>query len=266
MHTCVAINRYQVQLRANDNLYGGAVSAFIGAVNRAPLRTSSTGHRESISQIPVGRPIPEQFAPQGIELPADDDPEAELPPVFARIPEWDWEVWDRENPEPWDPPIVEAAEYEVIPPTLEPQARVFEPPIEAIEPVEVSEDQPNVVTNIPIPPSDEDMAIDWGDAIGGAIAGGLGFFDNVGNTGAVGTAPVAAPPPAAGPPAYSGSCPPRKTRTLTIDCATGREVKRTRRRRRRLLTEGDFNDLMRIATLPNKQNVTVALAKAVGRR
>ena len=41
---------------------------------------------------------------------------------------------------------------------------------------------------------------------------------------------------------------------------------RRRRRRRRLLTESDFNDLMRIATLPNKQNVTVALAKAVGRR
>lgn len=39
-----------------------------------------------------------------------------------------------------------------------------------------------------------------------------------------------------------------------------------RRRRRRLLTESDFNDLMRIATLPNKQNVTVALAKAIGRR
>ncbi len=39
-----------------------------------------------------------------------------------------------------------------------------------------------------------------------------------------------------------------------------------RRRRRRLLTESDFNDLMRIATLPNKQNVSVALAKAIGRR
>jgi len=39
-----------------------------------------------------------------------------------------------------------------------------------------------------------------------------------------------------------------------------------RRRRRRLLTEGDFNDLMRIATLPNKDTVKVALAKAVGRR
>ncbi len=38
-----------------------------------------------------------------------------------------------------------------------------------------------------------------------------------------------------------------------------------RRRRRRLLTESDFNDLMRIATLPNKDTVKVALAKAVGR-
>ncbi len=39
-----------------------------------------------------------------------------------------------------------------------------------------------------------------------------------------------------------------------------------RRRRRALLTEGDFNSLMRIATLPNNANVRTALAKAVGRR
>jgi len=76
-------------------------------------------------------------------------------------------------------------------------------------------------------------------------------------------APPGAPPPGAG--SMAGSCPPRKTRTLTIDCATGKEVKRTRRRRRRILTNSDFNDLMRIATLPNKQNVSVALAKAIGR-
>ena len=61
------------------------------------------------------------------------------------------------------------------------------------------------------------------------------------------------------PPAGSG------TSNLRWNPRTGRwECKR--RRRRRLLTESDFNDLMRIATLPNKQNVTVALAKAVGRR
>ena len=44
----------------------------------------------------------------------------------------------------------------------------------------------------------------------------------------------------------------------------GRWIKR-RRRRKRLLTESDFNDLMRISTLPNKENVKVALAKAIGR-
>ncbi len=53
-------------------------------------------------------------------------------------------------------------------------------------------------------------------------------------------------------------------RPALIDPRTGKRC--YRRRRRRLLTEGDFNDLMRIATLPNKQNVTVALAKAIGRR
>lgn len=52
---------------------------------------------------------------------------------------------------------------------------------------------------------------------------------------------------------------------LRWDARTGRWVCK-RRRRRRLLTESDFNDLMRIATLPNKQNVTVALSKAIGRR
>lgn len=52
---------------------------------------------------------------------------------------------------------------------------------------------------------------------------------------------------------------------VQINPRTGRPMCK-RRRRRRLLTESDFNDLMRIATLPNKQNVTVALAKAVGRR
>ncbi len=53
-------------------------------------------------------------------------------------------------------------------------------------------------------------------------------------------------------------------RPALVDAVTGKRC--YRRRRRRLLTEGDFNDLMRIATLPNKQNVSVALAKAIGRR
>lgn len=41
--------------------------------------------------------------------------------------------------------------------------------------------------------------------------------------------------------------------------------KSPRRRRRRLLTNSDFNDLMRIATLPNKDTVKIALSKAIGR-
>jgi len=64
---------------------------------------------------------------------------------------------------------------------------------------------------------------------------------------------------------YSGSCPPAKTRTLTIDCATGQEVKRKRRRRRALLTQGDMGVLFQIASLPNNANVRVALAGAIRR-
>lgn len=90
------------------------------------------------------------------------------------------------------------------------------------------------------------MAIDWGGTIidlGGQIIDAF-----VGDPAAVpGSVPFVAP----GVQTYASS--------TTVKC-------KPRRRRRRLLTEGDFNDLMRIATLPNKQNVTVALAKAVGRR
>ncbi len=61
------------------------------------------------------------------------------------------------------------------------------------------------------------------------------------------------------------SCPPMKTRTLTIDCATGLEIKRKRRRRRALLTQGDMGVLFQIASLPNNANVRVALAGAIRR-
>lgn len=62
----------------------------------------------------------------------------------------------------------------------------------------------------------------------------------------------------------TGSCA-KKTRTLTIDCATGLEVKRKRRRRRALLTQGDMGVLFQIASLPNNANVRVALAGAIRR-
>ncbi len=82
--------------------------------------------------------------------------------------------------------------------------------------------------------------------------------------------PVAAPPvnvgPVAGAPVVSGgACAPRKTRTLTIDCATGQEVKRTRRRRRRLLTSGDLGDLAQLQALVGKGSnaMGVAVSKAI---
>lgn len=65
---------------------------------------------------------------------------------------------------------------------------------------------------------------------------------------------------------YSGgSCPTRKTRTLTIDCATGLEIKRTRRRRRRLLTSGDLGDLAQLQALVGKGSnaMSVAVSKAI---
>jgi len=54
--------------------------------------------------------------------------------------------------------------------------------------------------------------------------------------------------------------------TMVVNPVTGQVTRKAcRRRRRRLLTDGDFNDLMRISTLPNKDIVKIALAKAVGR-
>jgi len=119
----------------------------------------------------------------------------------------------------------------------------------------------------PLENEENGVAIDWGEFAAGIAQDYIQTWLAPDVVGQPFVAPIVAPP-AAPPPGGAmnyGSCPPRKTRTLTIDCATGQEVKRTRRRRRRILTNSDFNDLMRIATLPNKQNVAVALAKAIGR-
>lgn len=97
------------------------------------------------------------------------------------------------------------------------------------------------------------MAIDWGGVLSGAVdiiqgqpVGGASqsFMPNL---------PAPAP----------GATAPSK---VTIDTKTGKVTECKRRRRRRLLTESDFNDLMRISTLPSKENVRIALAKAIGRR
>ncbi len=98
-----------------------------------------------------------------------------------------------------------------------------------------------------------------------AYAPGLGFSGPTGGGNGAGLPGSGAIPAPAGDPMYSGSCPPPKTRTLTIDCATGQEVKRKRRRRRALLTQGDMGVLFQIASLPNNANVRVALAGAIRR-
>ncbi len=116
------------------------------------------------------------------------------------------------------------------------------------------------------------MAHTWGhlgrELIGGWLGdggggGGVGITPFVDPTFQTPTGGTMMPSASAG---YSGgSCPPRKTRTLTIDCATGLEIKRIRRRRRKMLTEGDMAQLFQIATLPNNANVRTALARAVRR-
>lgn len=58
--------------------------------------------------------------------------------------------------------------------------------------------------------------------------------------------------------------PPLPTK-VTVDTRTGKITKCKRRRRRKLLTESDFNVLLRVATLPNKENVRIVLGKAIGR-
>ncbi len=124
----------------------------------------------------------------------------------------------------------------------------------------------------PVQPADEEnvMAFDFGDWALGAASTLLG--------GIAGVSPTFAPPGAAVPTAppviqptvtvggqMQGSCAPRKTRTLTIDCATGQEVKRTRRRRRRLLTSGDLGDLAQLQALVGKGSnaMSVAVSKAI---
>ncbi len=108
-----------------------------------------------------------------------------------------------------------------------------------------------------------EVAVDWGQVFGGAaqqvIQGWMGPSSPGGitGTGLVGGGAGGGMTVPGGP----GYVPPK----VTVDTRTGRVTVCRRRRRRALLTEGDFNDLMRIGTLPNTQNVRVALAKAVGR-
>ena len=118
----------------------------------------------------------------------------------------------------------------------------------------------------PVDPGDDQVLVDdmeneqvgtWVDDL---LTVGSGIIDVIQgqNPGGYQTPPINYDPGGYGVPSSGGK--------VTVDTATGKVTPCRRRRRRRLLTEGDFNDLMRIATLPNNQNVRTALAKGIGRR
>lgn len=163
-------------------------------------------------------------------------------PVFDQTifspPIWTWDGRAR-KPIDWDRVY---DDYVVLNPDYEEPAVDPDPPPEPIlAEVEVIEPEEEVV---------EMAAFDWGD-FAGAVAGGI--WDPLG----LGTAArqTFATPTGAGTPAVP--------RTVTVDTVTGKVTRCRRRRRRRLLTNGDFNDLLRISTLPNKDTVKIALAKAI---
>ncbi len=136
------------------------------------------------------------------------------------------------------------ADYEIIDPEEAPTERVFEPPVAAPPPVEEA----------PMASFTDSLF----DLAGQFISSQFAPSPTV-------VAPPATTVAAVAGPSYSGSCAPRKTRTLTIDCATGQEVKRTRRRRRRLLTSGDLGDLAQLQALVGKGSnaMQVAVSKAI---
>lgn len=173
-----------------------------------------------------------------------------------------WEYWDRVNKRKAGSTL-----SALLPPTAGSPGPT--PPIVAPTPAPRA---------IPSDEEEEDNTVDLGDiAVIGKTA--LDIYKEVKSLGDAST-PTFNPEDFVGPlPAPTGGPPvsiPSNGGTPTLipdgmascyyyDPVKGKWVRR-RRRRRRLLTESDFNDLMRIATLPAKENVKVALFKAIGRR
>ena len=115
-----------------------------------------------------------------------------------------------------------------------------------------------VVLNAPKAPEEDPVlhgSIDWGNVVGTIVGGAADPFGAGRYAASLFNNPIPPVNPLTGAPVAA---------PVRIDPRTGRPVCK-RRRRRRLLTDGDFNDLMRISTLPNKDIVKIALAKAVGR-
>jgi len=124
-----------------------------------------------------------------------------------------------------------------------------------------------------VPGDEEQVAVDWGSIFTGAVET---WLDQVGAPGAPiynFAGPAAGIPPAiSGAPMNGATCGKSPCvcgvdacgRPALVDPRTGKRC--YKKRRPKLLSDGDFNSLMRIATLPNNQNVRIALAKAIGRR
>ncbi len=170
---------------------------------------------------------------------------------------------------PGDPAVVGPQEIPssvVIDPDYRPQATVFEGEVEEpwVDRTRTTDwdyvYEQYVILNAPEPaPEVQEVlhgSIDWGSVVGTIVGGAADPFGAGRYAASLFNQPQAALP---GVPAVVAAPP-----GVRIDPRTGKPVCK-RRRRRRLLTDGDFNDLMRISTLPNKDIVKIALAKAVGR-
>jgi hypothetical protein len=163
------------------------------------------------------------------------------------------------------------SEWPVISPGYRPYSTVYEIPPERVpegiyETNRAETDWERVydeyvVLNAPVAPQEEPVlhgSIDWGNVVGTIVGGAADPFGAGRYAASLFDNPIPPVNPLVAPAVA------RAANGTRIDPRTGRPVCR-RRRRRRLLTDGDFNDLMRISTLPNKDIVKIALAKAVGR-
>ncbi len=169
-------------------------------------------------------------------------------------------IWEQQKRDRGLPEVSQDAP-EFIPPVAVESTRYDPPPVVSSDSeAGVSEDEASV-------------AIDWGTVFQGAvdIANNWGQ-QPVTNFMGPPAAPVSLPSGQIlnGPMSSCGCnsnpcvCGTINGRPALVDPRTGKRC--YRRRRRVMLTEGDFNTLLRIATLPNNANVRTALAKAIGRR
>ncbi len=158
-------------------------------------------------------------------------------------------------------PEIPQSAPEFVPPVVAEVPGVFEPPVVSSDP------QTGVSENA------EPVAIEWGTVVQAgldiATQWGRSQPSTIYNYG--GGVPLPSPAPTSQLNGASCNCNSNPCvcgtingRPALVDPRTGKRC--YRRRRRVMLTEGDFNTLLRIATLPNNANVRTALAKAIGRR